>query len=45
MAVETGAKNMPPSRILVVEDESIVALGIEHRLKTLGYEVAASASS
>lgn len=36
---------MPPSRILVVEDESIVALGIEHRLQTLGYEVAASVAS
>jgi len=31
--------------ILVVEDESIVALGIEHRLEALGYRVIASAAS
>jgi len=36
---------MPQPRILVVEDESIVALGIEHRLEALGYRVIGSAAS
>lgn len=33
------------TRILVVEDEAIIARGIERRLKALGYDVAALASS
>lgn len=36
---------MPQPRILVVEDESIVAMGIEHRLKALGYQIIASVAS
>lgn len=36
---------MLPPRILVVEDESIVAMGIEHRLQALGYQVAALVAS
>ena len=36
---------MAPPRILVVEDESIVAMGIEHRLQALGYQVAALVAS
>ncbi len=30
---------MSPVRVLVVEDESIVALDIQHRLRAMGYEV------
>jgi PAS domain S-box-containing protein len=36
---------MSQPRILVVEDESIVAIGIEYRLEALGYRVAARAVS
>jgi signal transduction histidine kinase len=36
---------MSPSRILVVEDESIVALDIGERLASLGYELAGRAAS
>ena len=36
---------MPKKRIVVVEDESIIALDIQSRLKKLGYEVPAIASS
>lgn len=31
---------MNPSRIVVVEDESIVAMDIEDRLASMGYELA-----
>jgi signal transduction histidine kinase len=31
--------SMSPVRVLVVEDESIVALDIQHRLQAMGYEV------
>ncbi len=40
----SGEKVLPP-RILVVEDESIVAMGIEHRLQALGYQITASVAS
>ena len=36
---------MRPTRILVVEDESIVALDIQDRLESLGYEVPATVAS
>lgn len=36
----SGVKNIVPSRILVVEDEAIVAADIQDRLEALGYEVA-----
>src|SRR5882724_5460547 len=36
---------MPKIRILVVEDETIVSLDIQRRLKTLGYEVVGAAVS
>ena len=36
---------MTPARILVVEDEKIIAKGIEKRLKGLGYSVAGFAST
>jgi len=36
---------MTPTRILVVEDESIVALDIQDRLESLGYEVPATVAS
>ncbi|HEV7395354.1 MAG TPA: EAL domain-containing protein [Pyrinomonadaceae bacterium] len=36
---------MKPTRILVVEDESIVALDIRDRLESLGYEVPATVAS
>jgi diguanylate cyclase (GGDEF)-like protein/PAS domain S-box-containing protein len=36
---------MKPTRILVVEDESIVALDIQDRLESLGYEVPATVAS
>lgn len=36
---------MPPSRILVVEDENIVALDIEMRLIGLGYQVVGTADT
>lgn len=36
---------MPSSRILLVEDEAIVAMDIENSLKSLGYTVPAMASS
>ena len=34
---------MAPSRILIVEDEAIVAMDIEERLTALGYQVAGHA--
>ncbi len=40
----TGAPEIP-SRILVVEDEAIVAADIQDRLETLGYEVAGWATT
>ena len=36
---------MPQTKVLIVEDESIVALDLHHRLKGLGYTVTALASS
>ena len=36
---------MPPKRILIVEDEGIVAADLEDRLKRLGYEIAATVAS
>ncbi len=36
---------MSQARVLVVEDERIVALHLQQRLKTLGYEIAAMAAS
>ena len=36
---------MTQTRILVVEDESIVALDIQDRLESLGYEVPATVAS
>jgi len=36
---------MVPARIMVVEDEGLVALGIKEGLESLGYEVTAVASS
>lgn len=36
---------MPSARVLVVEDENIVALDIQSRLEDLGYDVPATASS
>lgn len=36
---------MTPDRILVVEDEAIVAMDISHRLKRMGYEVIGTAAS
>ena len=36
----TGGKDAAPSRILVIEDEAIVAADIQDRLETLGYVVA-----
>jgi AmiR/NasT family two-component response regulator len=36
----TGIKDTAPSRILVIEDEAIVAADIQDRLEVLGYEVA-----
>ena len=36
---------MIKAQILVVEDESIVALDLQNRLKSLGYAVPAVASS
>ena len=33
------------NKILVVDDESIVAMGLEERLTAMGYEVAGTASS
>jgi CheY-like chemotaxis protein len=36
---------MAQARILIVEDESIVVLDLEHRLTTLGYAVCACAAS
>ncbi len=36
---------MDSARIMIVEDEGIVAMDLEHRLKNLGHEVAAVASS
>jgi len=36
---------MTKTRILVVEDESIVALDIRHRLESMGYEVVGQAAS
>ena len=36
---------MAPAQILVVEDENIIALDIQNRLKTLGYSVPTIASS
>jgi CheY-like chemotaxis protein len=35
----------PPARIVVVEDESITALGLARQLRRLGYQVVALASS
>lgn len=34
-----------PTKVLVVEDESIVALDLQHRLSTLGFEVSGHAAS
>ncbi|NDV22121.1 HD domain-containing phosphohydrolase [Desulfovibrio sp. JC022] len=42
---EKSAGNKAPSRILVVEDEAIVSLDIQGRLKKLGYHVAGIATS
>ena len=38
-------KNMSKTRILVVEDESIVSKDIQHTLKKLGYDIVGSANS
>jgi CheY-like chemotaxis protein len=40
----TQAVAKPVSRILVVEDEPFIAMGLEHLLPRLGYEVAGVAS-
>ena len=40
-----GQEPMTTTRILVVEDERIIAKGIEKRLKVLGYAVAGSAAT
>ncbi|NDV28890.1 HD domain-containing phosphohydrolase [Desulfovibrio sp. JC010] len=42
---EKKAENKLPPRIMVVEDEAIVSLDIQGRLKALGYHVAGLASS
>ncbi len=34
-----------PSRILIVEDESLIALDLSHRLKRFGYEICGTAST
>jgi len=36
---------MKPARVVLVEDERIVALHLQQQLKTLGYEIAGSAAS
>jgi CheY-like chemotaxis protein len=41
----SGPKDKAPSRILVVEDEAIVAADIQDRLETLGYVVAGWATT
>jgi CheY-like chemotaxis protein len=38
-------KAMPPARILIVEDERIIAAELKQRLTRLGYTVAAVAGS
>ena len=38
-------ENKRPARIMVVEDEAIVSLDIQGRLKALGYDIAGTASS
>src|SRR4051812_29578574 len=38
-AVSTSPVTLDPLRILIVEDESLVALDLEERLTKLGYEV------
>ncbi len=38
-------KGMPKTRVLIVEDESLVAVDIQSKLEDLGYSVAAIASS
>jgi AmiR/NasT family two-component response regulator len=38
--MSSGLVQIPPSRILVIEDEAIVAADIQDRLEVLGYEVA-----
>jgi hypothetical protein len=40
-----GSAMDPPARIVLVEDESITALGVARRLRRLGYQVAAQANS
>ncbi|MFW5500446.1 MULTISPECIES: HD domain-containing phosphohydrolase [unclassified Maridesulfovibrio] len=42
---EKNAENKLPPRIMVVEDEAIVSLDIQGRLKSLGYDVAGIATS
>jgi two-component system, cell cycle sensor histidine kinase and response regulator CckA len=41
----TGDQAMPQTKILVTEDEGIVAMDVESRLQTLGYAVAGVAAS
>jgi PAS domain S-box-containing protein len=41
----TEEQRTPPARILVVEDEAIVAMSIKDRLRDLGYEVAGVVST
>jgi AmiR/NasT family two-component response regulator len=36
---------MRPARVLIVEDEAIVAMDLEHRLRTLGHAVVGSANT
>ncbi|WP_320006700.1 HD domain-containing phosphohydrolase [Maridesulfovibrio sp.] len=42
---ENNKENKRPARIMVVEDEAIVSLDIQGRLKALGYDIAGTASS
>jgi DNA-binding NarL/FixJ family response regulator len=43
--MESGMRSSNPPKILVVEDDPVISLGIESDLRDLGYEVAGSAGT